>query len=151
MARPFCLFVGVVVEVTLDIDDGGALVAGAGGQVAQRANQVGEPTGSGTLGYHVAHQAGAVLLLNLLLDGIPESLAGEGGEVVVRQILELQLVGRALQTCGVGRGDNRVSQLPDLAHGVLEGAVAVYHHFHMLAGELQQLCLNVLHQVLFSM
>ena len=36
------LVVGVVVEITLDIDDGGALVAGAGGQVAQGADQVGQ-------------------------------------------------------------------------------------------------------------
>ena len=33
------LIVGVVIEVALDIDDGGALVAGAGGQVAQGADK----------------------------------------------------------------------------------------------------------------
>ena len=46
-------------------------------------------------------------------------------EVVVSQILELQLVGTAFQTGGVCRRYHRVSQLPDAAYRVLEGAVAV--------------------------
>ena len=103
--------------------------------------------GSGALGGHVAHQ-GAVLLLDLRLNGAAQRLAGEGGKVVVRQILQLQLVGGALQAGGVGGGDHRVGQLPDLAHRILEGAVAVDHDLHVLAGGLQQLVLDVLHQTL---
>ena len=42
LVRPsFCLVSSVVIEITLDIDDGGTLVTGAGGQIAQRADQVG--------------------------------------------------------------------------------------------------------------
>ena len=46
MRRLFKIYlVGVVIEVTLDMDDGGTLVAGAGGQVAQGADQVGQAAG----------------------------------------------------------------------------------------------------------
>ena len=34
------ILVGVVIEVALNVDDGGALITGAGGQVAQGADQV---------------------------------------------------------------------------------------------------------------
>ena len=88
------------------------------------------------------------LLADLVLDGVPEGLAGQGGEVVVGQVLQLQLVGGALQAGGVGGGDHRVGQLPDLAHRVLEGAVAVDHNLHMLAGLGEHLGLDGLHQVL---
>ena len=50
------LFGSIVVEIALDEDDGGALVARAGGQVAQRADQIGQAAGSGTLGHHLANQ-----------------------------------------------------------------------------------------------
>ena len=49
--------VGVIVEVTLNVDDGGTLVTGAGGQVAQRTDQVGQAAGGGAFGGHIAHQA----------------------------------------------------------------------------------------------
>ena len=103
--RAAVLFGGVVVEIALNVDDGGTLVARAGGQVAQGADQVGQAAGRGALGGHFAHQ-GAVLLFDLVFDGIPQRLAGQGGKVVVRQILELELVGGALQAGGVGRADN---------------------------------------------
>ena len=70
------------------------------------------------------------------------------GEVIVSQVLELQLIGRTLQACGISGRNHRVSQLPDLTHGVLKGTVAVDHDFHMLAGGLQDALLNVLHQIL---
>ena len=83
---------GIVIEVALDEDDGGALIAGAGGQVAQGADEVGEAAGGGSLRGHIAHQV-AVLLDDLALDGFLQRVAGEVGEIVVRQILQLQLVG----------------------------------------------------------
>ena len=46
--------VGVVVEIALNVDDGGTLVAGAGGQVAQGADQVRQAAGGSALGDHVA-------------------------------------------------------------------------------------------------
>jgi len=52
---------GIIVEVALHQHDGGALVAGAGGQIAQGADQVGELAGRGALGDHAALQRGAVL------------------------------------------------------------------------------------------
>ena len=118
------LFGGVVVEVALDIDEGGALVTGTGGQVTQGADQVGQAAGGSTLRDHLAYKV-AVLVLDFILNGLLQGLAGQGGEVVVSQILQLQLVGGSLQTGGVGGGDNGVGQLPDLAYGVFERAVAV--------------------------
>ena len=37
--------VGVVVEIALNMDDGGTLITGAGGQVTQGADQVGQAAG----------------------------------------------------------------------------------------------------------
>ena len=37
--------VGVVVEIALNVDDGGTLVAGAGGQVAQGTDQIRQAAG----------------------------------------------------------------------------------------------------------
>ena len=67
------------------MDDGGALVAGAGGQVAQGADQVGQAAGSGALGGHGAGQV--ALLADLFLDGGLQSVAGQVGEIVVSQVL----------------------------------------------------------------
>ena len=88
--------VGVVVEIALNVDDGGTLVAGAGGQVAQGADQVRQAAGGSALGDHVAHQRAAVLSGNAALDGLPQLLAVQTGEIVVRQVLQLQFVGRTL-------------------------------------------------------
>ena len=49
------LFVGIVIEVALNIDDRGTLVAGAAGQVAQGADKIRQVPGGRTLGHHVAH------------------------------------------------------------------------------------------------
>ena len=68
------------------------------------------------------------------------------GEVVVRQIFQLELVGRAFQPGGVGGRDHRVGQLPDLAHRVLEGAVAVDHDLHGLSGFFPKALLDLVHQ-----
>ena len=95
---------GVVVEITLDEDDGSSLVSGSGGQIAQRTDQVGETAGGGSLSGHASDEV-VVLLLDLVLDGIPEGLSGKVGEVVVREILQLELVGGTLESGGVCRGD----------------------------------------------
>ena len=130
---------GVVVEIALNIDDGGALVAAAGGQIAQGADEIREAAGGGALGDHVAHKGSlGVLLADLLGDGLLQRLAAEVGKVLVGQILQLQLVGGALQTGGVAGGHHGVGQLPDLACGVFEGAVAVDHGLDVLAGALRE-------------
>ena len=46
------IFVYVVVKVPLNQDDGGALVAAAGGQVAEGADEVGQAAGGSALGLH---------------------------------------------------------------------------------------------------
>ena len=60
-----------------------------------------------------------------------EGLPGQVGKVVVGQELQLQLIGLARQAGGIGGGDHRVGQLPDAAHRVFEGPVAVDHHLHV--------------------
>ena len=62
------------------MDNGGALIAGAGGQVAQGADQVGQAAGGGTLGDHLAHQI-AVLLGDLVLDSFLQCIAGQMGKI----------------------------------------------------------------------
>ena len=65
-------------------------------------------------------------------------------KIVVRQILQLQLIGLALQAAGVCGAHDRVGQLPDLAHGVLKGSVAVHHDLDLSArGAAQALCKRV--------
>ena len=128
---------GIVVEIALDVDDGRALVAAAAGQVAQRTDQVGEVAGGGALGHHASYQGLlGVLGPDLLGYGLLQRLAGQVGKFLVRQVLQLQLVGRAHQAGGVAGGDHRVGQLPDLAGRVFERAVAVDHGLDALAGGL---------------
>ena len=101
--------VGVIIKVTLHQNNGGALIAGAGGQVAKRADQVRQTAGGSTLGSHRACQI--ALFADALLDGLLQRLTGQVGKVVVSQILQLQFVGGTLQTGGVGSGNTGVSQL----------------------------------------
>ena len=56
-----------VVEVVLDEDDRGALVAAAAGEVAQRADQVGEAARGGALRVHAALEV-AFLLADAFAD-----------------------------------------------------------------------------------
>ena len=86
--------------------------------------------------------------MDAVLDGLLQRLAGQVGKVVVGQIFQLQLVGGALQTGGVGRGDHRVGQLPDFPDGVLERPVTVDHDLHVLTGLLEEPLLDRLHQPL---
>ena len=86
-----------------------------------------------------------MLGLDLLLDGGLELVAGEVGKVVVGQELELQLIGLAGETGGVGGGDHGVGQLPDAADGVLKGTVAVDHDLHLDAALLLDAGLDGVH------
>ena len=100
---------------------GGAFVAGAGGQVSQRADQVGQAAwGVVPLGYHLTFQV-LVLVADVVGDGFFEGgIAAQVKKVVVCQIFEFDLVWSALQTGSVCRGNNRVCQLPDLPTGSLK-------------------------------
>ena len=51
----YALVSSVVVEVTLDIDDGSTLITGTGGQIAKGANEIRKPARGGALCGHVAH------------------------------------------------------------------------------------------------
>ena len=85
--------VGVVVEIALNVDDGGTLVAGAGGQVAQGADQVRQAAGGSALGDHVAHQRAAVLSGDAALDGLPQLLAVQTGEIVIARYFSFNSLG----------------------------------------------------------
>ena len=80
-----------VIEVTLDEYDRGSLVAGAGGQVTEGADQVGQLTRGGSFGFHLADQA-AVLLLDSTGNRFLQSIAGEICEVIVRKVFQLQFI-----------------------------------------------------------
>ena len=67
-------------------------------------------------------------------------------EIVIREILELELVGRTDQTGGMRRRYDRIGKLPDLTLRILERAVALYHDFNILTGSGLDLRLNVLYQ-----
>ena len=124
---------GVVVKITLTQNDRRSLLAGAGGQVAEGTDEVGQLAGRRALGCHVADEA-AFLRLDALGNGCLQRFAGKIREIVVGEVLELQLVRRADEAlCESGRY-NRIGELPDLTLGILESAVTVNHNFYVLAG-----------------
>ena len=133
--RLIALSVGIIIKVTLNQNNGSALVAGAAGQIAERAYKVGKPSWCSALGSHVAHKVG-FLFLYAFGDGLLKLLARKMTEVVVGKILYFKLVGGSDKTISVCRGDAGVCKLPDLALGVLESAVAVYHNLNGFAGGL---------------
>ena len=90
---------GVVLEIVLHHDDWRALVAAAAGEVAEGAHQVRQAAGRGALAGHAALEVG-VLPADALTDGAGELLAGEAGELVVGQVLQLQLIGQAHKAGG---------------------------------------------------
>ena len=51
--------------------------------------------------------------------------------IVIRKELQLQFVGQAVKPLGIAGGDHGIGQLPYLAHGILEGAVAVDHRLNV--------------------
>ena len=72
-------------------------------------------------------------------------------QIVIGKIFHLQLVGRALQAFGIGGRNHGIGQLPDAADGILEAAVAIHHHFHVLAGGGQQSILQLVHKFIAVM
>ena len=124
---------GVVVKITLNQDDRSTLVAGAGGQVAEGTDEVGQLAGRRALGCHVADEA-AFLCLDALGNGCLQRFAGKIRKIVVGEVLELQLVRGADETLRKSRRYNRIGELPDLTLRILESAVAVNHNFYVLAG-----------------
>ena len=98
----------------------------------------------------MAYQA-AALLNDAVGNGFFQFFPGQVCEIVICQVLQFQFVRGAYQAAGKGRGNNGVSQFPDLALGILEGAVAVDHNFHMFAGSFQDALLDFFHQSLALM
>ena len=70
----------IVIEIPLDPDDRGALVSAAAGQIAERADQIGQAAGRGALGHHIAHQVG-VLVADIIRNGFLQGVARKIGEV----------------------------------------------------------------------
>ena len=68
------LSAGIVVEITLHQHDRSSLVARSAGQVAQRADEIGQLARRGALGHHLSHKIG-VLLADAVGYGLPERLA----------------------------------------------------------------------------
>ena len=75
----------IVVKIPLNVDDGRTLVAAAGAQIAEGADQVRKLPGRGALGGHLPLQV-LILLVNLGGDGGLQLLAGEVRKVVVGQV-----------------------------------------------------------------
>ena len=92
----------VIIKISLDQNDRRTLVAGTAGQVAQRTDQIGQLSRCRTLRYHIAYQI-VLLLADAVGDRFLKRFAGQVLEIVVRQIFQLQLVGRALQAGCAGR------------------------------------------------
>ena len=82
------ILVCVIVEVTLNINERGSLVAGAGGQVTQGAEQVCQSSRCCALGRHLSDQI-AVLFADCLFNRAFQLVTSELAEIVVRQIFEL--------------------------------------------------------------
>ena len=110
---------------------------------AQGADEIRQAARRCALGNHLPDKI-VVLLADVVRDCALELVAGEIGEIIIRQIFELDLIGLALKPRCIGRGDNRIGQLPDLAHRILERAVAVHHHLDVPAGALLHHFLHVL-------
>ena len=133
--------VGEVIEIPLDEDDGRTLVARARGQVAQRADEVGNLSGGCTLGRHIAHEVIA-LGADALGNGFTKCFAREVGKIVVGKVFEFDFVGCTNETIGVCGGDYGVGKFPDFTLGVLECAIAVYHNLDALSCALKEEVLN---------
>ncbi len=116
------LFVGIVIEVALNIDDRGTLVAGAAGQVAQGADKIRQVPGgrpSDTMlptrlteasfpGSSVPPPAAAPRRTDHRNRGPPDTSASAHWVYPPDR--------------RYSRGDHGIRQLPDLAHRILEGA-----------------------------
>ena len=89
LSRPAMQYslIGIVVKIALYQNNRGPLVAGAGSQVAERADQVGKLTGRGAFRRHVANQA-AALLHDTVGNGLLQIFTGQIRKIIVRQIFQ---------------------------------------------------------------
>ena len=131
----------VVVEVALNPDDRSTLVAGTGGQVTERTDEVGETARSRTLRSHLTGQVGT-LVADGFGDRCLEFVTLEVRKIVVCEVLQLDFVRLTFKTCSICGGNYRVSEFPDLADRILERTVAVNHNFDRLAGTFLDESLN---------
>lgn len=83
--------IGIIVEIALNVYNGGALVAATGSKVAERADKVGQAARRSALGDHLPYQI-SVLFMDFLFYRVPQGFAGELGKIVVSQVLEFQFV-----------------------------------------------------------
>ena len=145
LVSPKFLFCGKFIEIALDINERRTLIARTGRQVAQRTDKVGQATGSRS---HVSDKALALFLSDTLLDRLLKLFSRKLGEIVIRQVFQLQLVRRTLKTCGICGGNNRIGKLPDLSYGILKCTVTVNHNLDELSGLVKETLLNILDQIL---
>ena len=138
VARPasFTAQSAQIIEIALYQDERRSLVAGTAGQITQT-NRSGPSQAARrrSLGSHVADK------VRIFFDGSPpriasfQRLTAELGEIIVRQILQLQFVRRTFQALWckpVIRPDRPAPRF--FPTGSLERAVAIHHDFHMFAG-----------------
>ena len=92
---------GVVIEVALHKDDRRPLIPATARQVAERTDQIGQAARRRALRDHLTHKVG-VLVTDIVGDRFLEGVARQVGKVIVREVLELDLVGLSFQSLGVG-------------------------------------------------
>ena len=92
--------------------------------------------------------ADRILMSDLILDRVAEGFAGKGSKIVICQIFQFQFIGGSFQACGIGGGNDRICQFPDLTDRIFKGTVAIDHRFNMLAGEIKDPLLDLLDQAL---
>ena len=85
------------------------------------------------MGGHIANQA-AILSLYSCRNCILQSSTAKIFKIIIGHILQLQRVRSTNQAISEGRGNTRVSQLPNLALRILKGTIAINHNLNMLAG-----------------
>ncbi len=76
--------IGIVVKIALHQNNRGAFVAGAGGQVAKRTDQVGKLTGRSAFGCHIANQA-AALFHDTVGNGLLQLFTGQVRKIIISQ------------------------------------------------------------------
>jgi len=94
---------------------------------------------------HVAHQI-VLFLPNALFNGLPQRVSGQIRKIVIRQVFELDLIGRAFEPRRVRNRYAGVGKLPDPPNRIFERSVAINHHFDLLACLFQKALLDIEHQ-----
>ena len=138
---------GVVIEITLNKDNGGAFIAGTGSKVAKGTDKVGKLAGSGSFGSHVADKVG-IFCFDAFGNCFFKLFAGKIAEFVICKIFEFEFVGSTNETFGMERRNYRVCKFPDFALRIFECAVAVNHNFNVFAGCFKNAFLDVFNKIL---